>query len=171
MSSRMLLIFTVIAMALVYWLVSSQSPTSESAQAPASSTMEEDVTRPSVEAAPQPEPTVVGEPPAADPASQDAVDAAAAFMSSWLDESDPQWWPRLEPMMTEAGAQLYDSVDPASIRSGVEVRAAELLDGGSIVSCRVQVETTVGAYVVYLLREAEEGPWLVDRMDQPESRH
>lgn len=99
-----------------------------------------------------------------------AINAAVEFMTGWLDQDAEGWWQRLEPLMTTAAGEVYASVDPDSIPPGHTVRPGQerYLDG-SARSCRIEVETTEGTYIVTLLRVAQDAPWRVERLDQPAS--
>lgn len=99
-----------------------------------------------------------------------AVAAAVEFVTAWLDQDAEGWWQRLEPLMTTEAGEVYASVDPDSIPPGHAVRPGQerYLDG-STRSCRVEVGTTEGIYVVTLLRTGQDAPWRVERLDQPGS--
>lgn len=124
-------------------------------------------------ASPIPEPTAqqsAHSSPASSEGRTAAINAAVEFMTGWLDQDAEGWWQRLEPLMTTAAGEVYASVDPGSIPPGHTVRPGQerYLDG-STRSCRIQVETTEGTYIVTLLRAAQDAPWRVERLNQPAS--
>lgn len=126
------------------------------------------------QAPPTPEPTAQQQSAEPSPVTSEgrtaAVAAAVEFVTAWLDQDAEGWWQRLEPRMTTAAGEVYASVDPDSIPPGHTVRPGQerYLDG-STRSCRIEVATTEGAYIVTLLRAAQDAPWRVERLDQPAS--
>lgn len=123
-------------------------------------------------ASPTSEPTAQQQSAEPSPATSEgrtaAVASAVEFVTAWLDQDAEDWWQRLEPLMTTAASEVYASVDPDAIPPGHTVRSgqARYLDG-STRSCRIEVATTEGTYIVTLLRAAEDTPWRVERLDQP----
>lgn len=107
-------------------------------------------------------------PPAAEPDIEAAEAAADRFMVAWFDTRSPSWWSRLEVLMTPAAGAVYDTVDPGEIPEGQTVMDVRSVPGASEVVCVVEVQTSVGSYLLTLLRDEPSQPWLVDRLDQSE---
>ncbi|GAA1865088.1 hypothetical protein [Myceligenerans crystallogenes] len=98
-----------------------------------------------------------------------ARDAAVAVMEAFAATDVPRdtWWRRLEPHLTQLAAQDYAWVDPANVPVGRVTGEPEIVEAGSGYVGRVEVPTDIGPYLVTVVREDADAPWLVDRLTPP----
>ncbi|HYN30350.1 MAG TPA: hypothetical protein VES95_10855 [Dermatophilaceae bacterium] len=81
--------------------------------------------------------------------------------------SPAQWQDGLRPVLSEAGRQWYQYVDPAQVPATQVRPGARLVDVSSPYLAGVDVPTDVGVYRVLLSRLEAAAPWKVERFTPP----
>lgn len=105
--------------------------------------------------------------PEAGEASQtDAVAAAervvTVFARPTLDEA--QWWNELVPLLSQKGAVAYEGTLPSNVPVTAVTGPAAVLPASTEVAALVEVPTDAGPYIVTLVRDSADQPWLAERI-------
>lgn len=119
----------------------------------------------SVPATPPQDAKLKDDPDAAAEASSTAVLAVTAYCRP--DLSKGAWIAALSPLLTEAGAVAYTTVDPAMVPCTSVTGESSIRDGDSAYVFRVKVPTNAGTYEVSVTRPTTTDSWRVDRMAPP----
>lgn len=98
-----------------------------------------------------------------------AEEAMTDFARPDLDQDT--WWAGVEPHLTPEAAQDYAYVLATNVPARQVTGAPILVDDTSAYFAKVKVPTDVGDYVLVLIRESGDSPWLVSRFDPPEGAH
>jgi len=109
--------------------------------------------------------------PEDDPAAAtDSIAAAVAAVTAYCrpSVSKGEWIAALSPLLTDAGAVAYNTVNPATVPCTSVTGDASVRDGDNAYVFRVNVPTDAGVYEVYVTRPATSAPWRVERMAPPE---
>lgn len=103
-------------------------------------------------------------------ASTDAVVAAVAAVTAYCRPgvSKGEWIAALSPLLTDAGAVAYNTVDPATVPCTSYAGNASVRDGDDAYVFRINVPTDAGTYEAYVTRPSTSAPWRVERMTPPE---
>jgi hypothetical protein len=102
-------------------------------------------------------------------AATDATTAAVAAVTAYCrpDLAKGAWIAALSPLLTDAGAVAYNTVDPAAVPCKSVTGGASVRDGDNAYVFRINVPTDAGTYEVYVTRPATTDPWRVERMAPP----
>jgi hypothetical protein len=105
------------------------------------------------------------DPDAANEATAAAVLAVTAYCRPDLEKG--AWIAALSPLLTDAGAVAYNTVNPATVPCASVTGGSTVRDGDNAYVFRISVPTDAGTYEVYVTRPATTDPWRVERMAPP----
>lgn len=105
------------------------------------------------------------DPDAANEATAAAVLAVTSYCRPDLDKG--AWIAALWPLLTDAGAAAYNTVNPAAVPCTSVTGGSTVRDGDNAYVFRINVPTDAGTYEAYVTRPATTDPWLVERMAPP----
>jgi len=105
------------------------------------------------------------DPDAANEATASAVLAVTAYCHPDLKKG--AWIAALSPLLTDAGAVAYNTVNPATVPCTSVTGGSTVRDGDNAYVFRINVPTDAGTYEVYVTRPATTDPWRVERMAPP----
>lgn len=105
-------------------------------------------------------------PEAGEESQTDAVAAAtrvvAVFARPTLDET--QWWNELVPLLSQKGAVAYEGTLPSNVPVTAVTGDGVVLPASTEVATLVEVPTDAGLYIVTLVRDGGDQPWLAERI-------
>lgn len=91
-----------------------------------------------------------------------ATQAVTLFCRPSLDYNT--WIAELYPVLSQAAAVAYETVDPANVPCTSVADAARIRDTDGAYTARVLVPTDAGDYSVYVHRSLDTAPWAVEQI-------
>ena len=99
-------------------------------------------------------------------AQAEAINAAATVVTAFARPalSEQQWWNELLPLLSQKGAVAYEGTLPSNIPVTAVVGTPTVLEASTDVATLVSVPTDAGDYIVTLVRDSVDRPWLTERI-------
>ena len=146
-------------------LPSGSEPAPATTPAPAP-TAAEDVDAAVDDELPEPGADPTWDPAARDAATTTAREAMSAYARPDVDQAT--WWADLRPLLSDAAAAAYVTVDPARVPARDVTGDPALVDDTSPWLAGVAVPTDAGTYRMLLSRDTADAPWRVERFAPPD---